>query len=122
MDAVVVFSILSVLLVLGKLLRVRLPILQRLYLPSSVIGGLLGLAAFTALGDRMPGEWLGAMRRMPGFLINVIFATLFLGRAAPTFDRLVRIAFPQLCLGQILAWGQYVVAGVRPPAGVRQSP
>ena len=109
MDAVVVFSILSVLLVLGKLLRVRLPILQRLYLPSSVIGGLLGLAVFTALGDRMPGEWLGAMRRMPGFLINVIFATLFLGRAAPTFGRLVRIAFPQLCLGQILAWGQYVV-------------
>ena len=36
MDAVVVFSILSVLLVLGKLLRVRLPILQRLYLPRRI--------------------------------------------------------------------------------------
>ena len=109
MDAVIVFSILSVLLVAGKLLRVRLPFLQRLYLPSSVIGGLIGLAVFTALGDRMPGEWIGAMRKMPGFLINVIFATLFLGRAAPAFGKLVRMAFPQLCLGQILAWGQYAV-------------
>ena len=109
MDAVVVFSMLSALLVLGKFLRVRLPILQRLYLPSSVIGGLIGLGAFTALGDIMPGEWLDAMRKMPGFLINVIFATLFLGRAAPSFGRLVRVAFPQLCLGQIIAWGQYAV-------------
>lgn len=109
MDAVIVFSILSALLVLGKTLRVRLPFLQRLYLPSSVIGGLIGLAVFTALGDKMPGEWIGAMRKMPGFLINVIFATLFLGRAAPAFGRLVRVAFPQLCMGQILAWGQYVV-------------
>jgi len=109
MDAVVVFSILSVLLVLGKLLRVHIPFLQKLYLPSSVVGGLLGLAVFTILGDRVPAEWLDAMRKMPGFLINVIFATLCLGRVAPSLGRLVRIAFPQLCMGQILAWGQYVV-------------
>lgn len=109
MDAVIVFSILSVLLVAGKLFRVRLPFLQKLYLPSSVIGGLIGLAVFTVLGDKIPGEWLAVMRKMPGFLINVIFATLFLGCAAPSFGKLVRIAFPQLCLGQLLAWGQYVV-------------
>jgi len=109
MIAVIVFSILSALLVVGKFLRVRAPILQRLYLPSSVIGGLIGLVLFSVLGDWVPSEWLDAMRKIPGFLINVIFATLFLGRVAPTFGRLVRVAFPQLCLGQILAWGQYVV-------------
>ena len=43
MNAVVIFAILSVLLVVGKILRVRIPFLQRLYLPSSVIGGLVGL-------------------------------------------------------------------------------
>lgn len=39
MIAVFVFSILSFFLVIGKILRVKLTFLQRLYLPSSVIGG-----------------------------------------------------------------------------------
>ena len=43
MNAVVIFAILSVLLIAGKILRVRLPLLQKLYLPSSVVGGILGL-------------------------------------------------------------------------------
>ena len=46
---------------------------------------------------------------MPGFLINVVFATLFLGTPLPNFRRVVSLAFPQLVLGQIMAWGQYVV-------------
>ena len=37
------FCGLCVLLVLGKVLRTLVPLLQRLYLPASVIGGLLGL-------------------------------------------------------------------------------
>ena len=46
---------------------------------------------------------------MPGFLINVIFATLFLGVETPRLGKIVRVAFPQLCFGQLLAWGQYVL-------------
>ena len=34
MTAIVIFCILSVLLVTGKLLRLNIPLLQRLYLPS----------------------------------------------------------------------------------------
>lgn len=109
MNAVVVFVSLCLLLVVGKALRVRLPILQRLYLPSSVIGGVVGLVVLTALGQRVPAEVVGDMRSLPGFLINVIFATLFLGAATPRVRQVVRFAFPQLCLGQIIAWGQYVV-------------
>jgi len=108
-SAVVVFAILCLLLVIGKILRVRLSLLQRLYLPSSVIGGAIGLVAFTLLGSRVPAELTGSMRSIPGFLINVIFATLFLGAAVPKVGDVLRSAFPQLCLGQIIAWGQYVV-------------
>ncbi len=43
MIAVQVFCLLSLLLVVGKVLRVGIPLLQKLYLPSSVIGGLAGL-------------------------------------------------------------------------------
>lgn len=109
MNAVVVFTVLSALLVIGKALRMRLPVLQRLYLPSSVVGGLVGLCATAALGEKIPEEVVGTMRGVPGFLINVIFATLFLGAAVPKLRDVFKFAFPQLCLGQIVAWGQYVV-------------
>lgn len=109
MNALVIFTILSLLLVVGKMLRMRLSFLQRLYLPSSVIGGLVGLVVLTSLGSRAPAEVADGMRAIPGFMINVIFATLFLGAATPRLKEVVRCAFPQLCLGQIIAWGQYVV-------------
>ena len=107
--AVVVFISLCGLLVAGKFVRLRIPLLQRLYLPSSVIGGVIGLAVITAFGDRIDPEITGAMRKVPGFLINVVFATLFLGTRMPSMRRVFELAFPQLVLGQIIAWGQYVV-------------
>ena len=109
MLAVSVFAVLSLLLVCGKLLRLNFSFLQRLYLPSSVIGGLVGLLAVSLFREHIPEEWISCAQKFPGFLINVIFATLFLGVATPRFGKVVRIAFPQLCFGQLLAWGQYVL-------------
>lgn len=109
MTAVIVFCALSLLLICGKLLRSTIPLFQRLYLPSSVIGGLLGLVLISCFGSHIPVEWVDVMKKVPGFLINVIFATLFLGVVTPSLGKIVKIALPQLCLGQILAWGQYVV-------------
>ena len=71
--AVIVFVSLCGLLVAGKVMRMRVPILQRLYLPSSVIGGLIGLAVLSVAGDKVPREVVDAMRKVPGFLINVVF-------------------------------------------------
>ena len=110
MQPVVVFVALCALLFVGKIVRVSVPLVQRLYLPSSVVGGLIGLILVTALGDKnVSPEIVGTARKVPGFLINVIFATLFLGMAAPKFRDVIRLSFPQLCIGQLLAWGQYVV-------------
>ena len=109
MTAVTVFAFLSVLLVVGKVLRVQIPLLQRLYLPSSVIGGAVGLVFFTCWGSVLPPEIKQTMAKCPGFLINVIFATIFLGAAVPKVGDVMRFALPQLTLGQIIAWGQYVV-------------
>ena len=109
MTAVSIFAVLSLLLVCGKLLRLKFAFLQRLYLPSSVIGGLLGLLIVSLFRDRIPADWISAAQKFPGFLINVIFATLFLGVATPRLKEVVRVAFPQLCFGQLLAWGQYVL-------------
>ena len=109
MLAVSVFAVLSLLLVCGKLLRMSFTFLQRLYLPSSVIGGGVGLVVVSLFRDRIPAEWISCAQKFPGFLINVIFATLFLGVATPKLGKVARVAFPQLCFGQLLAWGQYVI-------------
>ena len=109
MNAVIVFVILSVLLVAGKILRVQIPLFQRLYLPSSIVGGLLGLTLISAFGDRLPDGVVDEMRSMPGFLINVIFATLFLGGGAKKAKSFASFVLPQLTLAQIVVWGQYVV-------------
>ena len=109
MTAILVFVALSSLLVVGKILRLQIPLLQRLYLPSSVIGGAVGLVVFSLWGSHLPPEIKQTMGKCPGFLINVIFATIFLGAAVPKLRQVLDFALPQLTLGQILAWGQYVV-------------
>lgn len=109
MTSVAIFAALSILLVAGKILRVQLPLLQKLYLPSSIVGGLLGLALVTSFRRYIPEELTDDMRRMPGFLINIIFATLFLGGGAAKAKNLAASIMPQLALAQIVAWGQYAI-------------
>ena len=112
MNAVIIFTMLCVLLVAGKILRVQIPALQRLYLPSSVIGGILGLALLNVLpccGVKVSEELIASTQQLPGFLINVIFATLFLGGGIPKVKSIAWWVLPQLTLAQITVWGQYVV-------------
>ena len=83
MIAVQVFCLLSLLLLVGKLLRVGIPLLQKLYLPSSVVGGIAGLVAIQLFPGAIDRELIAVAGKIPGFLINVVFASLFLGMATP---------------------------------------
>jgi ESS family glutamate:Na+ symporter len=109
MTIVTSFSGLCLLLVLGKFARIKIKLLQRLYLPSSVIGGLLGLIIVQLAGDALPSMWTAGWLQLPGFLINIVFAALFLGVSIPPLSIIWRISGPQLAYGQIVAWGQYVI-------------
>jgi len=96
----------------GYLLRSKVRLLQWLYLPSSVLGGLLALVTIQAtqrLGHPLPADWTAGWDALPGLLINVVFACLFLGHPLPRARDLWRRAGPQLAYGQVVAWGQYVV-------------
>ena len=109
---------------LGHLVRTKVQALQRLYLPSCVIGGLIGLLVFRALGVLTDPGYTGLIsstnlfindtltqwRTLPGLLINVVFACLFLGVTLPKFNQIWKSSATQLAYGQIVAWGQYVVA------------
>jgi len=93
---------------MGKFLRVEVKFIQKLYLPSAVIGGIIGLILIQISGSRLD-NWTAGWTSLPGFLINIVFASLFLGAAIPSMSVIWERAAPQLAYGQIVAWGQWVV-------------
>ncbi len=123
-DVFVSLLVAGLLLVVAKLLRNAIALFRTLFLPASVIAGVLGLllgpqvlgGAFALLGlgetwhaGVLPEPVLEAWSRLPSLLISVVFATLFIGKVIPSVREIWRIAGPQVALGQSIAWGQYVV-------------
>jgi ESS family glutamate:Na+ symporter len=109
MQAVLSFCVLSLLLVIGKVLRTSIPFLRKLYLPSSLVAGALGLLLLSFWGDGVLSGCHEGWTKLPGFLINIVFATLFIGQKFPKMSKVKNIVGEQLCFGQIVAWGMYVV-------------
>lgn len=113
MEIAASFCCLCLLLLIGKLLRTFIPVLQAIYLPSAVIGGVVGLVALTVLKKYCPDvpadDYTGGWSALPGFLISVVFATIFIGSKMPRLSKVLDLGATQLCYGQICAWGQYVV-------------
>ncbi|AWH96887.1 sodium/glutamate symporter [Dietzia psychralcaliphila] len=111
--------ILGLALLIGKIIRVRVGIVQSLFLPSSIVAGALLLLLGPEVLGRIAGPWgengvftepiVEVWSTLPGLLISVIFATMFLGQELPTPKRAIKLVGPQLSLGVSLASGQYVV-------------
>jgi ESS family glutamate:Na+ symporter len=106
---------LSLLLLVGKLLRARIRLFQKLFLPASIIGGFIGLALGpyilgSALNTEIiPQSTLTTWGSLPGVLINIVFACLFLGFTIPSLSTIWREGGPQLCYGWTVGMGQYMV-------------
>ncbi|WP_027964146.1 sodium/glutamate symporter [Halalkalibacillus halophilus] len=116
---------LGLFLLIGKWLRVRLKFLQDLFLPSSVIAGFLALLAGPQVLGKLITPYIGedsffsngvmtesiteVWATLPGLLINVVFATLFLGTILPSLSKIWKVGGPQLTFGWTIGWGQYVV-------------
>ena len=121
--------LLGVLLLISKFIRVKWKLTQKLYLPSAIIGGgialllgpdvfgrLMGLLAdrgiavgFTEgtaeaglFGEGIMSVW----SELPGLLISVVFACLFLGKRLPKFKETIDLAGPNLAFGVTVASGQ----------------
>ncbi|MCC5809044.1 MAG: sodium:glutamate symporter [Ectothiorhodospiraceae bacterium] len=117
----VALVLIGMILLVSNALRVLMPWLRRLFLPSSVVGGaLLLLAGPEVLGlftgspfedgaGLFPEYVYESWAALPGLLINVVFAALFIGRPIPGLRTIWMRAGPQVVVGQTMAWGQYVV-------------
>lgn len=103
-------------LLVGRVLKTHIRLFQALFLPSSIIAGFLVLLSGPqVLGRLVEGNGLFAESilrvwgGMPGLLISIVFAALFLGKPIPGLREIWLKAGPQVVFGQTLAWGQYVV-------------
>lgn len=121
--------ILSVLLLLGKLLRGNSKLLQSGLVPASMIGGFLGLALGPfGLGKTLGVFWPGiegafaqvmlGISKLPVRLIDVVFATMFLGVAIPSPRAIVRASAGQLAFSMLIGGSMQYVMGALITAGI----
>lgn len=115
---------LGLFLIVGKWIRIRVKWMQNLFLPSSIIGGFLALIVGPQILGRLlipivgedsfwangiiPSDIIDVWDPLPGLMINIVFATLFLGTVLPSLEKVWNIGGPQLAFGWSLGWGQYV--------------
>lgn len=78
------FGIVSTLILFSHLLRNRIRVLQNTYVPTAVIAGLLGLLFGPQFLDILPfsvdESGVQNIATYPGFLVVLLFSTLFLGK------------------------------------------
>ncbi|MEO1093818.1 MAG: sodium/glutamate symporter [Cyanobacteria bacterium J06638_28] len=124
-DVFFAFIILSFLVLVGRWIRQHVGLLQSLFLPSSIVAGVvalilgpgvLGAIVAATMGEGtslsnglFPEPILAVWSAIPGVFINIVFATIFLGEFIPPPGEIWRRASPQVAFGQSLAWGQYVI-------------
>lgn len=76
-DLVMDFALMSVLILISQILRANIPLIQKLYLPSSLIAGFFGLFLGPQFLDIIP--FSGNIGGYPYLLIVFLFAGLFIG-------------------------------------------
>src|SRR5699024_8710753 len=91
---------LGIFILIGKWLRIRVNWMQNLFLPSSMIAGFLALLVGPQVIGKLIGLWasddsffisgalpksiINVWEELPGLMINIVFATLFLGKRIPS--------------------------------------
>ena len=87
---------LGALLLLGVLLRALVPVFRRFFIPSALLGGLIGLVAGPyALGlvpESINTTWSG----IAGILITIVFAPMLMGEQLPKLNEAAREAAPHV--------------------------
>lgn len=102
--SLIVLSLLSIFLYTRKYLLLQL-------LPAAVLIGLVFLF-FNNQNIFVQKTITQSWSVLPTILINVVFASLFIGKKIMSPKAIWKFAGPQIVLGQTFAWGQYVVGAL----------
>jgi ESS family glutamate:Na+ symporter len=113
------FVFLGIALLVGTLIRRYVAPLRMLYIPVSVIAGflilLLGpqvLGALTGSSGVMPPPIADVLSRLPGLMINIVFAGVMLGKRLPSVRTFWRESAPHFILGSVFSFGQFALGAL----------
>ncbi|MCC5876007.1 MAG: sodium:glutamate symporter [Candidatus Sumerlaeia bacterium] len=117
--------IMGIVLLVGRMIRKNCKPIQALFLPTSVVAGViamligpqvLGPLAGRYLGEEHPladgiiPQWaMDAWSELPKVLISVVFAGLLMGKILPSVREIWKKSGPQVLFGYTLAFGQYAL-------------
>lgn len=101
--------ILIAVLLVARVIKRGTKFLQRYFIPSALVGGFGALLLSHQLLGWIPQEITNEWSAYPKFLINVVFAGLFLGHVIPGAREIWHKSAPMIAFGNTLAWGQYVL-------------
>lgn len=101
--------ILTILIGLARFIKRGSKVLQHLFIPSALIAGVGGLILGPQVLGSIPADITSIWEVFPKYLINIVFAGLFLGKTIPSRKEVWRLAGPMIAFGNTLAWGQYVI-------------
>ncbi len=101
--------ILGIILILARFIKRGSNVFQKFFIPSSLVAGVGALILGPQLLGTIPAETTNYWAQFPKYLINIVFAGLFLGRFIPSRKEIWRQAGPMVAFGSTMAWGQYVL-------------
>ncbi|MGF1909750.1 sodium:glutamate symporter [Vibrio kasasachensis] len=103
-------AIAGCLLLLAKILRVHLSLLQRMYLPSAVLAGLIGLLLGPAVANILP--WTDTFTANAGILTAALFSSLGLATELPSPKTVAQRAGSLWAFNQIASVSQWLFAAM----------
>lgn len=101
--------ILAIILIIARFIKRGSTVLQKYFIPSSLVAGIGALILGPQLLGTITTEVTEYWSQLPKLLINVVFAGLFLGRFIPGRKEIWKQAGPMIAFGNTMAWGQYVL-------------
>ncbi len=109
MNLMLYVSYLGVLLLVGKFLRVKVKLFQKLFLPASLIAGFLGIILGPYMLKIISADVVKLWGMLPGRLIDVVFACVFLGAVVPSARQIWQYGGPQLTYSWFVDACQWVL-------------
>ncbi len=102
-------AMLGILLIIGTILRLRVPFFKKYYFPASLIAGFIGLLLGPSVLKVIPQNVVNCWSSMSGKLIVLVFAPMLMGKKKTSGKKYARRTFNSICYGYVGSLAQYAI-------------